>query len=94
MLTSRTENRITLRADNADARLTPLGRQIGLVTDRAWDLFQTKSRKMQGEQERLKGTRIPNSHELVSAAVAVTQQAVNGPITLYELLSRPHIHYK
>lgn len=94
MLTSRTENRLVLRADNADMRLTPLGRSTGLVDDRRWALFQDKMQRMQGEQERLKTTRIQQSHELAHAAVAVSQQALNGPISLYDLLSRPHIHYR
>jgi tRNA uridine 5-carboxymethylaminomethyl modification enzyme len=93
MLTSRSEYRLILRSDNADQRLTPLGREVGLIDDRRWDLFTRKQENITAEKERLHATRLK---ELDAAGVAIaadTDQAIKGSITLADLLRRPGIHY-
>ena len=93
MLTSRSEYRLLLRSDNADQRLTPLGRQIGLIDDRRYSLFTRKQANIAAEKERLHTTRV-KEHESVGQAIASdTQQAIKGSITLADLLRRPGFHY-
>ena len=93
MLTSRSEYRLLLRSDNADQRLTPLGRQIGLIDDRRYSLFTRKQANIAAEKERLHTTRV-KEHETVGQAIASdTQQAIKGSITLADLLRRPGFHY-
>lgn len=93
MLTSRSEYRLLLRSDNADRRLTPLGREIGTVDDRRWSLFQKKQANIAAEKERLQSTRIKEGEELGTRIAADTQQRIKGSITLAELLRRPGFHY-
>ena len=93
MLTSRSEYRLVLRSDNADRRLTPLGRELGLIDDRRWQLYTDKQAKIIAEKERLHGTRIKAHEELGSAIAQETGQKIKGSITLAELLRRPGFHY-
>ncbi|MEG4022435.1 tRNA uridine-5-carboxymethylaminomethyl(34) synthesis enzyme MnmG [Microcoleus sp. S13C4] len=93
MLTSRSEYRLLLRSDNADQRLTPLGREIGLIGDRRWELFDRKQANIVAEKERLYSTRVKEHEEVGKAIFAGTQQAIKGSITLADLLRRPGFHY-
>ena len=93
MLTSRSEYRLLLRSDNADQRLTPLGREIGLIGDRRWELFERKQANIVAEKKRLYGTRVKEHEELGQQILAETQQSIRGSITLADLLRRPGFHY-
>ena len=93
MLTSRSEYRLLLRSDNADQRLTPLGREIGLIDDRRWELFTNKQAQITAEKERLYGTRVKENDDVGKAIAHNTQQAIKGSITLADLLRRPGFHY-
>ena len=79
MFTSRAEYRLMLREDNADLRLTDLGRKLGLVSDVRWDAFNRKRDAIGGETTRLK-------HTYVSAGS-------RERISIYDLLRRPEVHY-
>lgn len=93
MLTSRSEYRLILRSDNADQRLTPLGREIGLIDDRRWELFVRKQANIAAEKERLHATRIKEHDEVGKAIAQATGQAIKGSISLADLLRRPGFHY-
>ncbi len=94
MMTSRSEYRLILRQDNADERLTPLGYELGLITEERFARFNEKQRLIKEEMYRVKNTTIPASDELNEILVSRETSPVDGGIRLYELLKRPQLNYK
>jgi tRNA uridine 5-carboxymethylaminomethyl modification enzyme len=92
VLTSRSEYRLVLRGDNADRRLTPLGRDLGLIDERRWQLFETKQAAILAESRRLHTVRLKVSDPAAAAVEAETGSAIKGSITLADLLRRPGFH--
>lgn len=93
MFTSRAEYRLSLREDNADQRLTPLARQMGLVDDERWAAFNHKRESVEREKERLKSTWInPNVVDALESE-RVLGKAIEREYNLYDLLKRPNVDY-
>ncbi|OCB01847.1 tRNA uridine(34) 5-carboxymethylaminomethyl synthesis enzyme MnmG [Acidithiobacillus ferrivorans] len=93
MFTSRAEYRLQLREDNADLRLTPHGRALGLVNDARWTAFSTKQDIVQAERRRLEGLRIHPGSASAARIAAKTEQSLSRDVTALELLRRPDWDY-
>ena len=92
VLTSRSEYRLVLRGDNADRRLTPLGRELGLIDERRWAIYTAKQQAISGEKQRLESVRLKGSDPAAAAVEAQTQAPIRGSITLADLLRRSGFH--
>jgi tRNA uridine 5-carboxymethylaminomethyl modification enzyme len=93
MFTSRAEFRLSLREDNADLRLTEVGRELGVVDDARWDFFCRKRDAIEAEVQRLRSTWV-NPHILPAQdAVPVIGKAIEREYTLADLLRRPEVRY-
>jgi tRNA uridine 5-carboxymethylaminomethyl modification enzyme len=93
MFTSRAEYRLMLREDNADLRLTPLGRELGLVDDARWAAFCEKREAVERETRRLAGTRLDPQRLDPAEAERVIGGAFGREQNLLELLRRPEVSY-
>ena len=93
MFTSRAEYRLSLREDNADMRLTPIGRELGLVGDEQWAYFERKRENIEREKQRLKSTWVHPNNFSTDAAQQLLGKAIEREYNLADLLRRPNVNY-
>lgn len=94
MMTSRSEYRLSLRQDNADERLTPIGREYGLVDDTRWAAFTHDMEVKKAELHRLETTKVPLAELRTVAPPEVLETLGESGGTAAELLKRPGVHYE
>ena len=93
MMTSRTEYRLLCRQDNADERLTPIGYEIGLISQQRYDAVQEKYRQVKREVDRLEHTGLPVSPALNALLEAKGEPLAKNSVRLSDLIRRPKITY-
>ena len=91
MFTSRAEYRLQLREDNADIRLTPIGRKLGLVDDTRWAFFENKMEQIEKEKQRLKDYWIGPGNEIALKLNDVLKTPISKEQTLEEIIRRPEM---
>ncbi|MCC8022256.1 MAG: tRNA uridine-5-carboxymethylaminomethyl(34) synthesis enzyme MnmG, partial [Clostridiales bacterium] len=94
MMTSRSEYRLILRQDNADVRLTPLGYQVGLISEDRHQAFLKKQELVSLEQKRLQETILPPSQEIQALLASLDSPLLKSGIRLAELMRRPNLGYE
>ncbi|WP_407719802.1 tRNA uridine-5-carboxymethylaminomethyl(34) synthesis enzyme MnmG [Psychrobacter sanguinis] len=93
MFTSRAEYRLLLREDNADQRLTEIGRKLGLVDDTRWEAYQNKMESIGAESGRLKELWATPNNELGKKFAERTGESLSKESTAYDLLKRPNVGF-
>ena len=93
MFTSRAEYRLLLREDNADIRLTPKGRELGLISDDRWAFFNNKIEQIEKEKERLRNTWIGPGNVIANKLNSILKSPISKEQNLEEIMRRPEINF-